>query len=69
MGLEDLVVDDDDMDVESWRDLRVLLVVWVFAVYRVGFISIWPRLVFILVGALFYGTVTFRKKTRVLKYW
>ena len=27
------------------------------------------RLVFILAGSLFYGTVTFRKKTRVLKYW
>jgi hypothetical protein len=26
-------------------------------------------LVFILAGSLFYGTVTFRKKTRVLKYW
>jgi F0F1-type ATP synthase assembly protein I len=27
------------------------------------------RLVFILAGSLFYGTVSFRKKTRVLKYW
>ncbi len=27
------------------------------------------RLVLILAGSLFYGTVTFQKKTRVLKYW
>ncbi len=27
------------------------------------------RLVLILAGSLFYGTVSFRKKTRVLKYW
>ena len=30
---------------------------------------VWAGLVFILAGSLFYGTVTFRKKTRVLKYW